>query len=57
MTCRDKTIIKAEQAPLPIGPYSAATAGGPFVFTAGQLGIDPKTAIHAMRMWSKLPFS
>ncbi len=43
MTCRDKTIIKADQAPLPIGPYSAATAGGPFVFTAGQLGIDPKT--------------
>ena len=43
MTCKEKTIIKTDQAPAAIGPYSVATAGGPFVFTAGQLGIDPKT--------------
>jgi 2-iminobutanoate/2-iminopropanoate deaminase len=43
MTCREKTIIKTDLAPAPIGPYSAGVAGGPFVFTAGQLGINPKT--------------
>jgi 2-iminobutanoate/2-iminopropanoate deaminase len=43
MTCRDKTIIKTELAPAAIGPYSVGVAGGPFVFTAGQLGINPKT--------------
>ncbi|HCS38171.1 MAG TPA: reactive intermediate/imine deaminase [Anaerolineaceae bacterium] len=43
MTCRDKTVIKTDLAPAAIGPYSVAVAGGPFVFTAGQLGIDPKT--------------
>jgi 2-iminobutanoate/2-iminopropanoate deaminase len=43
MTCRDKTIIKTDLAPAAIGPYSVGVAGGPFVFTAGQLGIDPKT--------------
>lgn len=43
MTCRDKTIIKTELAPAALGPYSVGVAGGPFVFTAGQLGIDPKT--------------
>lgn len=43
MTCRDKTTIKTTDAPAALGPYSVAVAGGPFVFTAGQLGIDPKT--------------
>lgn len=43
MTCRDKTIIKADLAPAALGPYSVAVVGGPFVFSAGQLGIDPKT--------------
>ena len=43
MTCRDKTIIKTDLAPAAIGPYSVAVTGGPFIFTAGQLGIDPKT--------------
>ena len=42
MTCRDKTIIKSDQAPAAIGPYSVGVAGGPFVFTAGQLGINPQ---------------
>ncbi len=43
MTCREKTIIKTDLAPAAIGPYSVGVAGGPFVFTAGQLGINPKT--------------
>jgi 2-iminobutanoate/2-iminopropanoate deaminase len=43
MTCREKTIVKTDQAPAAIGPYSVAVAGGPFVFTSGQLGIDPRT--------------
>ena len=43
MTCRDKTIISTESAPKAVGPYSLATAGGPFVFTSGQIGLDPKT--------------
>lgn len=43
MTCRDKTTIITKDAPAALGPYSVAVAGGPFVFTAGQLGLDPKT--------------
>ncbi len=36
-----KRIIKTDQAPAAIGPYSAGVAFGPFVFTAGQIGLDP----------------
>jgi len=36
-----KEIVIAEKAPAAIGPYSAGVKGGGFVFTAGQLGIDP----------------
>lgn len=39
----EKKIIFSEGAPLPIGPYSQAVACGGFLFTAGQVGIDPKT--------------
>lgn len=38
-----KTIIVTDQAPKAIGPYSAGVSTGHLVFTAGQLGIDPKT--------------
>jgi len=30
-------------APEPVGPYSQAIMANGFIFTAGQLGIDPKT--------------
>lgn len=30
-------------APAPLGPYSPAIVAGSFVFTAGQIGIDPAT--------------
>jgi len=38
-----KEIVIAENAPQAIGPYSAAVIAGQFVFSAGQLGIDPGT--------------
>ena len=43
MNHHDKNIIKTDKAPAAIGPYSAGVMGGGFVFTAGQLGIDPAT--------------
>ena len=38
-----KKIVKTEQAPAPVGPYNQAVISGPFVFTAGQVAIDPVT--------------
>ncbi|MBG7609583.1 MAG: RidA family protein [Anaerolineae bacterium] len=38
-----KEIVIAKNAPSAIGPYSAGIRAGHFVFTAGQLGIDPET--------------
>ncbi|MBU0510429.1 MAG: RidA family protein [Chloroflexi bacterium] len=36
-----KQVVVAENAPQAIGPYSAGVRAGEFVYTAGQLGIDP----------------
>ncbi len=38
-----KTIISAPNAPAALGPYSHAIQANGFVFTSGQLGIDPKS--------------
>jgi 2-iminobutanoate/2-iminopropanoate deaminase len=38
-----KTIVTTEKAPKAIGPYSVGVKAGPFVYTAGQLGLDPAT--------------
>ena len=38
-----KKVVVAEKAPKAIGPYSAGVKSGNFVYTAGQLGIDPAT--------------
>ena len=38
-----KKIIATVNAPQAIGPYSQAVACGNFLFTSGQLGLDPKT--------------
>lgn len=38
-----KVVIKADGAPVPIGPYSMGVSFGNFIFTAGQLGIDPQS--------------
>jgi 2-iminobutanoate/2-iminopropanoate deaminase len=39
----DKKIVKTDMAPQPIGPYSAGIKTDCFVFTAGQIAIDPVT--------------
>ncbi len=38
-----REVIRTEQAPAAVGPYSQAIRVGNLVFTAGQIGIDPKT--------------
>ncbi|HID17174.1 TPA: RidA family protein [Candidatus Bathyarchaeota archaeon] len=38
-----KAVIKAEGAPLPVGPYSQAVKAGGWLFVSGQLPIDPAT--------------
>lgn len=38
-----KTIIHTEKAPPAVGPYSQAVAVSGFVYTAGQVGLDPVT--------------
>jgi len=34
-------IIESKKAPLPIGPYSQAVEVNGFIFTSGQIAIDP----------------
>lgn len=38
-----KQIVKTEQAPQAIGPYSQAVRAGGFVFVSGQIPLDPQT--------------
>lgn len=38
-----RQIVHTDQAPAAIGPYSQAVRAGQFVFTAGQIGLDPTT--------------
>jgi 2-iminobutanoate/2-iminopropanoate deaminase len=38
-----KEIISTDKAPKAIGPYSQATRAGGFLFTAGQVALDPAT--------------
>lgn len=40
-----KTVIKTENAPAAIGPYSAGISAENFIFTAGQIGLDPQTGL------------
>ena len=37
----EREIVKTDKAPAAVGPYSQAVRVGQFVFTAGQVGIDP----------------
>ena len=41
------TKIQTEQAPAAIGPYSQAIEAGGFVFTSGQIALDPATGLLA----------
>ena len=43
MASLKKEVIATEKAPKAIGPYSVAIRAGNFVFTSGQLGLDPVT--------------
>ena len=43
MTTPKKEIIRTDQAPKAIGPYSAGIKTDQLVFTAGQLGIIPES--------------
>ncbi|MBU8870805.1 MAG: RidA family protein [Gemmatimonadales bacterium] len=38
-----RKIIQTDNAPAAIGPYSQANANGGFLFTAGQIPLDPVT--------------
>ena len=38
-----KTVISASGAPAAIGPYSHAIVAGDFLFTSGQIALDPTT--------------
>jgi 2-iminobutanoate/2-iminopropanoate deaminase len=38
-----KQVVKTDQAPLPIGPYSQAVKHGNLVFVSGQLGLNIET--------------
>jgi 2-iminobutanoate/2-iminopropanoate deaminase len=38
-----REVIATENAPAAVGPYSQGIRAGDFVFTAGQLGMDPST--------------
>jgi len=38
-----REIIKTENAPGAIGPYSQAVSAGGFIFASGQIPLDPKT--------------
>ncbi|HWR66159.1 MAG TPA: RidA family protein [Bellilinea sp.] len=40
---REKEIIRTDQAPKAIGPYSVGVKASHFVFTAGQIGLIPET--------------
>lgn len=38
-----KSIVTSDKAPAALGPYSVGVKAGDFVYTAGQLGLDPST--------------
>ena len=43
---KDKfTVVAAEDAPKAIGPYSQAIIANGFVYTSGQIGLDPATGL------------
>jgi len=39
----EKKIIQTAKAPSAIGPYSQAIEANGFIYTSGQLGLDPET--------------
>lgn len=43
MSTTRKSVVSTDQAPAAIGPYSQAITAGGFVFTSGQIPLDPAT--------------
>ena len=41
--CSERKIIRVENGPKAIGPYSLGVRAGHLIFTAGQVGLDPGT--------------
>lgn len=39
----NKRVIKTDQAPAAIGPYSQAVRVGDFLYTSGQIALDPRS--------------
>ncbi len=39
----EKKIIKTDKAPMPMGSYNQAVVTNGFIFTAGQIALDPST--------------
>lgn len=39
----NREILHTNAAPAPVGPYSQGVRAGHFIFTAGQVGLDPAT--------------
>lgn len=37
--------VNSDKAPKALGPYSHAVVAGSFLFSSGQIGIDPKTGL------------
>lgn len=40
-----KKVVTSDQSPKAIGPYSVAIQAGNFIYTSGQLGLDPITGV------------
>ncbi len=43
MDSKTRRIVHSDRAPAAVGPYSQAVQAGGFLFTAGQIGLDPDT--------------
>jgi 2-iminobutanoate/2-iminopropanoate deaminase len=41
--CRTRATLNTDQAPKAIGPYSPGVRAGHFIYTAGQVGLNPAT--------------
>ena len=43
----ERIVVKTDKAPAAIGPYSAGIIAGDFVFTSGQIPVDPVSGAMA----------
>jgi 2-iminobutanoate/2-iminopropanoate deaminase len=43
--CRTRATLHTDQAPKAVGPYSPGVRAGHFIYTAGQVGLDPATGV------------